>query len=74
MANKKTDFPKEAKPVYIEDSLREFARKESIKRGCFHNRAGSSSEHIRRGYKAWLLLQMPYLKNVMKDVDWSEAY
>jgi len=42
--------------------------------GSFHNTVGSSSEYIRRGFKAWILEQMPYLEKVMKDVDWNEVY
>lgn len=77
MAPKKTKFPKESKPVYMEKSLRSFARKESLCReDCFRTDVGSASEYIRRGFKAWLLQQFPnirYNKN-LKDVDWNEAY
>jgi hypothetical protein len=72
MAPKKTDKPKPPKGLHIENSLWEFARKESLKRGCFHDKAGSSSEFIRRGFKTWILKELPYLKNYLKDVDWAE--
>jgi len=74
MAPKKTEFKKDAKPVFMEPALREFAREKSLERGCVHDKAGSASEYIRRGFKAWILKEMPYLKNVMKTVDWTEAY
>lgn len=77
MAPNKTNYPKESKPVYMEKSLRSFARKESMNReDCFHPEVGSASEHIRRGYKAWLLLTYPSIKHNhnLKGVDWDEAY
>jgi len=74
MSAKKTQFPKPSHGLYIEDSLWEFCRDKSTERGSFHNKTGSSSEYIRRAFKAWILKEMPYLKKVMKDVDWDEAY
>ena len=73
MAAKKKEIKKPAKGLHIESELWEFARKESIKRGCFHGKAGSSSEFVRRGFKSWILKEMPYLKKTM-NIEWSEAY
>lgn len=74
MAPKKTKYPKISKPIHMEKSLINFARKKSLERGCLHNAGGSASEYIRRGFKAWILKEMPYLKKSMVDVDWDEAY
>jgi hypothetical protein len=74
MAPSKTKFKKDAKPVYMEPALREFARKKSLERGCLHDKVGSASEYVRRGFKTWILKEMPYLKNSMKNVDWNEIY
>jgi hypothetical protein len=74
MSPPKTNYPKNKQPVFIEQELIEHARKLSLVKGASHKNIGSSSEAIRRGYKAWLLLQFPYLKNTTKNVDWNESY
>ena len=74
MAAKKTQFKKPSHGLYIENSLWEFCRNESIKHNSFHSKTGSSSEYIRRAFKAWILKEMPYLKKIMTDVEWNEAY
>jgi hypothetical protein len=74
MAPKKTECKKPSHGLYIEAPLWEFARKKSLERGSFHKKSGSASEYIRRAFKAWLLKEMPYLKNNMNGIDFDEAY
>ena len=77
MAPQKTKYPKKARPVHIEDALFDFAILQTRGSGdCFHDKKGSFSEFVRRGFKAWLLIKFPNIrKNInMKNVDFDEAY
>jgi hypothetical protein len=74
MAPPRTKTPKIKVTIFIEEELAEHARKLSKIKGSFHHNVGSTSEAIRKGYKAWLKEKFPYLLKTTSAVDWNDVY